>query len=106
MSAVEDRIRLVLLADLESYVSGVLQSEMPASYKLDAIKAQAVAARTYGLNPRLSHEAEGFNVCDSYLHCQYFGGITSSISQSQKAAIEQTKGQILTSQGKPILALF
>lgn len=103
--AVKDRVRLILKSDLEDYIKGVLQSEIPASYHIEAIKAQAVAARTYGLNPRISHEAESFNVCDSFLCCQYFAGI-ATISSAHKRAIEETRGQILVFQDKPILALF
>lgn len=99
-------LRLVLVSSLEDYVKGVLQSEIPASYKLAAMQAQAVLARTYGLNPRLSHEQDGFNVCDSFLCCQAFVGVDSKLTANQLAAINQTRGQILTYEGKPALALF
>ncbi|MBI4533339.1 MAG: SpoIID/LytB domain-containing protein [Candidatus Melainabacteria bacterium] len=106
LSAVGSKVQAVAICDLEDYVRGVLGSEIPGSYKLEAIKAQAVSARTYGLYPRISHEAQGFTVCDSYLCCQYFAGITSNITLNHKQAIEETKGEILTYQGKPALALF
>jgi stage II sporulation protein D len=106
ISAVHNRLRLVLITDLETYIRGVLNSEISPSYHLEAIKAQAVAARTYALRPRLPHDDEGFTVCDSYLHCQYFAGIVSGISPRYEQAISETKNQILTYGGKPILALF
>lgn len=106
VKAAGNSVRLVLLSDLESYVSGVLQSEIPASYKLAAIEAQAVLARTYGLNPRLNHESEGFTVCDSFLCCQAFIGVNRNLAPSQTTAISQTRGRILTYEGKPALALF
>jgi stage II sporulation protein D len=106
VSAVHNQLRLVVITDMETYIRGVLNSEISPSYHLEAIKAQAVAARTYALRPRLSHAAEGFNVCDSYLHCQYFAGIVSGISPRYEEAINQTRNRILTFNGKPILALF
>lgn len=99
-------LRLVLVCDLEDYVKGVLQSEIPASYKLAAMEAQAVLARTYGLNPRLSHEEDNCNVCDSFLCCQAFVGVDAGLTAGQLQAISQTRGQILTYEGKPALALF
>lgn len=99
-------LRLVLVLDLEQYLQGVLESEIPASYQMEALKAQAVAARTYALNPRISHEKDNANVCDSYLCCQYFAGhkIVGSVKHTQ--AIESTSGEILKYGDKAILALF
>lgn len=97
-------IRLILECNLEDYVRGVLQSEVPSYFKLEAMKAQAVLARTYGLRPRLPHE-DGVYVCDSYLHCQAFYGV-KSLTSMQAEAINSTRGQILTYQDKPALALF
>jgi stage II sporulation protein D len=100
-----DSVRIILVTDMENYVKGVLQSEIPASYHPEAIKAQAVAARTYALRPRIDHTSDFANVCDSFLCCQYFAGV-QTISANHAQAIVDTAGQILTDQGKPILALF
>lgn len=94
-----------LITDLESYVRGVLGSEIPASYHIEAMKAQAVLARTYGLHPRLDHSANQVNVCDSFLCCQAFNGITA-ITARQAQAIQATRGQLLLFGDKPALALF
>ena len=101
-----DSTRINLFCDLENYVRGVLQSEVPESYHLEAIKAQAVAARTYGLHPRVDHTKDHANVCDSWLCCQYFAGSNFELSGKYKTAIAETENQILTYSGKPILALF
>lgn len=98
-------LRIILNSQLEDYVKGVLQSEIPASYHLQAVKAQAVAARTYALRPRINHSKDECNVCDSFLCCQYFAGV-ETISPRHAEAIRQTAGEILTWQGAPILALF
>lgn len=100
-----DSLRIILITDLESYVKGVLQSEIPASYHIEAIKAQAVAARTYALRPRIDHTDDFCNVCDSFLCCQYFAGV-ETISARHLEAISATANEILTHDGKPILALF
>jgi stage II sporulation protein D len=101
-----DSARINLVCDLENYVRGVLQSEVPESYQIEAIKAQAVAARTYGLHPRIDHSRDHANVCDSYMCCQYFAGSNFELSGKYKSAIAETKNQILTFGGRPILALF
>lgn len=99
------KIRVSLNTGLETYLNGVLDSEIPASYHLEAIKAQALAARTYALNPRVDHTNDKINVCDSYLCCQYFAG--HKIAQGRhRQAIEETKGEIIVYREKPILALF
>ena len=103
--AEKDQVRIILSTSLEDYIKGVLQSEIPASYHLEAIKAQAVAARTYALHPRIDHTNDACTVCDSYLCCQYFAG-AQAISARHSQAIAETEGQILTYDGKPILALF
>jgi stage II sporulation protein D len=68
----------VVTLDLEEYVAGVVAGEMPASFELEALKAQAVAARTYGLS-RIVRAGEtgnpgdhpGAPLCDS-THCQVY----------------------------------
>lgn len=100
------KLAFALILDIDEYLHGVLNSEIPSSYHLEAIKAQAVAARTYSLNPRISHVKDRVNVCDSYLCCQYFGGINTRLSSRHKLAIEKTSHQVLTYQNRPILALF
>lgn len=101
-----DSLRVNVICDLEDYVRGVIASEMPGYYELEAIKTQCVTARTYALHPRIDHAADRCNVCDSYLCCQYFIGNSDNLSPQYEYAIQQTKGQILEYQGKPILALF
>jgi|GEM_PF-477892 len=99
-------LRVALICDLDEYLRGVLHSEIPGSYHIEAIKCQAVAARTYALRPRIDHGGDCVNVCDSYLCCQYFGGLKASITASHKQAIDATASQVLVYQERPILALF
>ncbi len=106
LNAKQNKLQVLVVCDLETYIRGVLSSEIPASYHLEAIKAQAVAARSYALRPRIDHTGDGFNVCDSYLCCQYFAGYPKSIAERHELAINQTKNQVLTFADQPILALF
>src|SRR5271163_327069 len=61
VGADSNKIRLILECDLEDYIKGVLGGEMPATYELEALKAQAVAARTYALKPRIDHSKDYCN---------------------------------------------
>jgi SpoIID/LytB domain protein len=104
LQASKEGMRAVLISDLETYVQGVLQSEVPSYFNPEAMKAQAIVARTYGLHPRLPHD-DRINVCDSYLHCQAFNGI-SHLTAQQEDAIRSTSNQILLFEDEPALALF
>lgn len=106
LAPVAGAVRVVLVSELDAYVRAVLGAEIPGSYRLEAIKAQAVAARSYGIRPRISHDRDGFNVCDSYLCCQYFAGTAGDIAPSHARAIEETAGEVLTYADRPALALF
>lgn len=87
---------------LEKYVENVVACETPASFHIDALKAQSVAARTYavakissGHNPDAHPLAP---VCDS-THCQvYSPGIT--VSQKTKEAVKETASELLYYNGK------
>ncbi|MBR6501398.1 MAG: stage II sporulation protein D [Firmicutes bacterium] len=90
---------------LEEYVSGVVASEMPSNFDFEALKAQAVAARTYGLakmeksktgNPQAHPKAP---LCDG-THCQAYR--SDKISDKVKEAVLETKGQVMYYQGEMI----
>lgn len=75
--------------DFESYIEGVVASEMPDSFGLEALKAQAVASRTYALG-RIN---AGSQICDTQ-HCQVYR--STNISKKVKKAVKATRGEILT----------
>ncbi|MDN5331283.1 MAG: stage sporulation protein [Tepidanaerobacteraceae bacterium] len=115
--------KTIVKIPLEEYVKGVVAAEMPASFKIEALKAQAVAARTYvykrmrskgGTGCSLHPEAD---VCDDPTHCQAwintgqmvkkwgifaFYHYYSKISQ----AVKSTAGMVILYRGKPIDPLF
>ena len=78
---------------LEKYVQGVVASEMPDSFELEALKAQSVASRTYALGRIHS----GAKLCDT-VHCQVYR--SDHISDKVKEAVNETKGQVLLYDGK------
>lgn len=83
---------VVNMLGLEDYVKGVVPHEMSNSWPLEALKVQAVAARSYALSLGTRHSASHFDICDN-THCQAYSGQTRAGSNSD-AAVEQTAGQV------------
>ncbi len=101
----------VLTLPMEEYVLGALLSEMPSSFHAEALKAQAVACRTYAVY-KLSHPQKhksGAALCESPACCQAYVS-PESVSEERlaaaKSAVEATAGEILCCDGEPILAVF
>ena len=70
---------------------------MSPSYPLEALKAQAVAARSFALKNRKKHEAEGYDLCPT-THCQVYIGVAEE--EICDKAIDETHGEILIYNGK------
>jgi stage II sporulation protein D len=107
--AVEARISgtsLVLVNEtaLEDYVLGVLPAEMPESYPLEALKAQAITIRTYAIRNKGKHVAAGCDVCDN-THCEMYVGTADGKPQCRRAVLETT-GIVLTYGGEPAHVFF
>ncbi|MGR3208429.1 SpoIID/LytB domain-containing protein [Bacillus glycinifermentans] len=81
----------------EDYLKGVVPNEMPASWPLEALKAQAVAARTYSVSKI------GQTVADTTAF-QVYGGYSWSSNSSK--AVDQTKGKVLKYNGSLITAVY
>lgn len=95
---------------LEEYITGVLYGEVPSYYSAEALKAQAVAARSYTLykiNNGISHE-NGADICTDYSHCQAWteSDNGSLYPDSIVQAVEATKNVICTYNGECINALY
>jgi stage II sporulation protein D len=90
--------------DLEQYLYSVLGAEMSPTFPAEALKAQAVAARTYALYRSQSASQKLFDV-DSTQTSQVYRGLSSEANTTQ-AAVNATVGQIVLYQSKPILAVF
>jgi len=79
---------------LEQYLKGVVPAEMPASYPLEALKAQAVAARSEVLSKiGVKHLNDPFDLCAT-VHCQVYSGSTN-LHERTSEAVEATRGQML-----------
>ena len=91
-------LSVINLVDLESYLRGVVASEMLSSYPLEALKAQSICARSEALATLKRHERDGFDLC-STVHCQVYGGKTSETANTDQA-VQGTRGQVIMYQGK------
>ncbi|GEL77241.1 stage II sporulation protein D [Tenuibacillus multivorans] len=100
---------------LEKYVVSVVASEVPANFEMEAIKAQALAARTFVIQHLNQSSEEEFDVTDTVNHQVYknfdelrsaWGVDYSKNINKIKQAVQETNGQIITYSGKPIAAQF
>jgi SpoIID/LytB domain protein len=91
---------------LEDYVKGVVANELsPGGYPaIEALKAQAIAARTYALRNRGQFMSQGFDILPT-TRSQVYRGLTSENALSSRA-VDETRGIIATYNGEPINALY
>ncbi len=94
---------LVNLIEVQEYLKGVVPNEMPVRFGLEALKAQAVAARNYVLTPRTQAYKE-FNVVDSVASQVYYGVNTEDDLATR--AVMETDGIVALYNNEPILALY
>ena len=101
-----NRFTVINEVNLEDYLKGVVPAELsPAVFpELEAIKAQAVAARTYVVKHRGQFGAEGFDICDTPA-CQVYQGAGVEQRMSNEA-VAATRGELLTYEGKPVDAMY
>lgn len=90
--------------DIESYLLAVVPSEMYASMEMEALKAQAIAARTYTLRFQGRYSDRGFDVLGSVASAAY-RGVDWEHSRTTEAVLS-TRGQVLTYQGRLVDALY
>jgi SpoIID/LytB domain protein len=79
---------------LEEYVLGVMSTEGTMEAEPEALKALAIAIRTYAARNRGRHAKDGYDFC-STTHCQRFGGVTAAADSRISAAVRATEGQVL-----------
>ncbi len=89
---------------LEEYLYGVVPSEMPASYETEALKAQAVAARTYAITKLGGHSKQNYELCDT-VHCQVYKGASGEADKTT-IAVKETEDIVACYNGQPIEAVF
>lgn len=118
LSVYDQKQKAALPMELENYLVGVVAAEMPVSFSFEALKAQAVAARTYTVY-HLIHggcQNNGSDICTSSACCQAYadddrlrekwGEAYQENIDRIAAAVNQTAGEILLYDGAPIDALY
>ncbi len=101
---------------MQEYLQCVVRAEMPASFELEALKAQAVAARTFTRYQLTSPKHEGADVCADFSCCQAFlspeeaaenwGENAAQYESRIQKAVYETDGEVILYEGAPILAAF
>ena len=103
---------------IDNYLLGVVSSEMPANFEIEALKAQAVVARTYTIYKITSGKKhENADICDDSNCCQAWSAKEERLNRWNEndresnwkkieEAVNSTKGKIVTYGGKPINAFF
>lgn len=105
--------------DMDEYLYGVVSAEMPANYEIEALKAQAIVARTYTIYQAMNNfnKHENADVCDDYTCCQAWiskedrmarWNANEAESNWEKIVkcVNETTGKIIVYDGKPINAFF
>ena len=103
----EDRfgkMTVVNLVDVESYLYGVIKSEMLINSPIEALKAQAVVARTYAIRNKDKFRKEGFGLTDD-VRSQVYNGIEDEHPIARKV-VKYTHGKILTYKNEPISGFY
>ena len=100
---IRDKTGDIVELEFEEYLKGVVYAEMPASFSEEALKAQAVAARTYTNFKLLSSN----HICDNPAHCQAWieNDYTENFKKISKA-VSETEGKMVTYLGEAIQAFF
>lgn len=99
------RMLVIGIMDVDDYLKGVVPREMPASWPLEALKAQAVVARTYAYANRNRHAADNFDLCTLSTCCQAYGGVAWEHPNSNRA-VDETRGVIIFFNGRPASTFY
>lgn len=97
-------LTVINIVDLEDYIKGVLPYEMNNAWPLEALKAQAVCARSYAATISNSHAGSGFDVCNN-THCQMYQGLNLANDLTDRA-VEETAGEFVRYNGVPVVTYY
>ena len=98
LTAEDGRLKPVLLMDIEEYLYGVVPYEMSDSFPIEALKAQAVAARTYALQRRADSRSRDYDVVDTTADQVFMGYDPAFVNAAE--AVNSTKGLCGTYKGQ------
>jgi stage II sporulation protein D len=88
----------------DSYLAGVIPSEVPFTFPQEALRAMAVVARTYAISHLGRHAGDEYDVC-SEVHCQVYRGLSQENPSTSRAVLD-TQGELLTFKDKPADTTF
>lgn len=102
---------------LDEYLCHVVSAEMPADYELEALKAQAIVARTYTIYKAKNKKHDNADICDDSTCCQAWVSKEERLARWEESkresnwqkieqCVNETKGKIITYQNEPINAFF
>lgn len=96
-------LTVVNLVPMNDYINCVISCEMSDSWPVEALKAQAICARSYA-ETRVGHSSSGFDLCNT-VHCQAYTGMSRTGANTAQAA-EETEGQYLWYNGNVVEAVY
>ena len=103
--------------ELDTYLCNVVSAEMPADFELEALKAQAIVARTYTIYKVNNKKHDNADICDDSACCQAWISKEDRLARWDESlrdsnwgkieqAVQSTKGKIITYENQPINAFF
>jgi stage II sporulation protein D len=98
------KLNVLNIIGIEEYLYGVLKKEISPSWPSEALKAQAVAARTFAIFNMNKYIDKGYNICAS-TNSQAYGGVNHEDPLTNKA-VDETRGIIMVYKGEPINAVY
>lgn len=100
----KNEVTIVNILPVEEYLLGVVPSEMPSNWPIEALKTQAIAARTFALSHLGQFSKDGFDVMPTVIS-QVYGGAEEETEPSNKA-VEETTGKVITYNSELISAYY
>lgn len=94
----KNKLTAINYVQLSDYLKGVIPREMSASWNIEALKAQAVTARTFALRNLGKHKSLGYELCDT-TNCQMYDGYDIEHTNSNRA-VEETRNNVLKYNGE------
>ena len=91
------KLRAILVSGFETYLKGL--DEVPGSWPREAVRAQAVAARSYAVRSVGKHASSNYDLCDE-VHCQYYRGYDKEKDSGWVQAVDDTRGKVLAYGGQ------
>lgn len=105
ITAEPNRLRLVNLVSMNSYLEGVIESEGGSGRHVEYYKVQALMSRTYAIQNENRHKKEGFELCDG-VHCQAYHNMMKHSPLIHEAVYATTGEFIVDKENKPLTTYF